>query len=405
MRSVTALRRPWLFLLALVALCLGAAWAVSLATPLPSRDEFNVVRWELQHLPNKWLYLTSRTFRGKLPAAEEHERLGRYLELSLRVDLLAADATQPRAADELRQLERDRAELASAAEAIIEGRITSVLEEAGLESSLSLFPQARWVFPPVDTEFAEPPTVLVISPRDRIELIDTQPLRVGLSATQIAVIEQAEERGGDRSVLVEPLSGVATYPSIVAPDWDYRRLVELVAHEWVHQYLFFKPLGSRFYASDELRTLNETVATVAGQEIAALVIREHPLPPAAEAALAALAPPAPSMDAGQALRSLRREVDALLAAGEIEEAEALMEARRRELEEQGIYFRRINQAFFAFANVYATGPASIDPIGGKVETLLARSASVGAFLRAAERLMSEDDLDRLLATSPGGTGR
>jgi hypothetical protein len=407
MRRSTAHRRPWLILFALIALCVGAAWSISLAVPLPSRDEFNVVRWELRHLPNKWLYLTGRLFRGGLSPAEENARLGRYLELSLRIDLLAANASQPDAAAELARLERERAGLKNDVEAIIEGRITSVLEKAGLESSLPLFPDARWVFPPVAAEFEEPPEELVISPRDRIALIHDRPLRSGLSLTQINAIEQSAEREGNRSALVEPLGGVATYPSIVAPDWDYQSLVELAAHEWVHQYLFFKPLGSRFYLNVELRTLNETVATIAGQQIAALVVREYPLPPAVAEALTAMKPPAAQVDAGQALRALRLAVDGLLARGQIGAAEALMEQRRQELAQQGVYFRRINQAFFAFANVYATNPASTDPIGQKITTLRERTETVGAFLRAASRLTSEADLDRLLAaaTSPSGKGR
>jgi hypothetical protein len=407
MRRSTAHRRPWLILFALIVLCVGAAWSISLAVPLPSRDEFNVVRWELRHLPNKWLYLTGRLFRGGLSPAEENERLGRYLELSLRTDLLAAKASQPDASAELARLERERAGLKNDVEAIIEGRITSVLEKAGLESSLPLFPDARRVFPPVDAEFEEPPQELVISPRDRIALIDERPLRSGLSLTQIGAIEQSAERQGNRSALVEPLAGVATYPSIDAPDWDYQSLVEVTAHEWVHQYLFFKPLGQRYNSSLELQTINETVATIAGQQLAAEVVADFPLPADTTKALAALQPPAPQVDVGAALRTLRSEVDSLLAQGRVDAAEALMEQRRQELTSQGVYVRKINQAFFAFENIYATRPGSTDPVGGKLQTLLAREQSIGAFLRAASRLTSGADLDRLLAaaTSPSGRGR
>jgi hypothetical protein len=112
-------------------------------------------------------------------------------------------------------------------EAILEGRITEVLHETGLESSLPLFPKARWVFPPVDIEFDEPPNELIISPRERIELIHQRPLRADLSVEEIVAIEANEERGSSRSALVEPLAGVATYPSLIEPDWSYQRLVEI----------------------------------------------------------------------------------------------------------------------------------------------------------------------------------
>ena len=74
-----------------------------------------------------------------------------------------------------------------------------------------------------------------------------------------------------------------------------------------------------------------------------------------------------------------------------------MEQRRRELAQQGVVFRRINQAFFAFYGTYADDPASIDPIGEKVRTLRERSGSTGAFLRAAAQLTGDASLDRLLA--------
>ena len=74
-----------------------------------------------------------------------------------------------------------------------------------------------------------------------------------------------------------------------------------------------------------------------------------------------------------------------------------MEQRRLELAQDGIFFRRINQAFFASRTVYADTPASIDPLGPKVQELRDRSASVGEFLRTAAKLASADDLDALLA--------
>ncbi len=405
-RPTSARRWPPLLAAGLVVVCLLVSWVTSLAVHLPSADDFNIVRWELLHVPSKWLYLGGRMFHGRLSHAEEDARLGRFLELSTRIDQLSADPAQPGAAEQIDQLQSERSGLANDVAAIIEGRVTSVLEDEGLTSSLPLFPDARWVFPPVDTELTTPPFELAISPRDRIALVDERPLSPTLSLSQVDAIERREERAGARSALVEPLAGVATYPSMVASVGDYRTLVEFAAHEWAHQYLYFKPLGSRIFASIELRTLNETVATISGQEIAAEVVAKYPLPADTQAELAALQPPAPRVDVNAALRALRKDVDALLAQGNVTDAEALMEQRRQELASQGVYFRRINQAFFAFQNIYATSAGSTDPIGPKMATLLAREKSLGPFLRATAHLTSAADLDRLLAaTSKDGTGR
>lgn len=384
-----------MLLIVIVGACVAASWAASLFIRLPRRDEFNVLRWELRHLPNKWLYLAGRRFDGRLSRQEQDQWLADYLRLTARI---RAVANGPSPGDEAHQqeladLRAERQRLANEVEAVLEGRLTAVIDAAGLDSSLPLFPKARWVFPPVDVELEAPPMELAVSRRDRIELVGQRALQPGLSPDAIAQREQAVERAGDFSALVVPLEGAATYPSIVAPDDNYQALVTAVAHEWVHQYLFFKPLGVRILASQELRTLNETVADLAGRDLAALVVARYPLPVGAAPAPAR----APAVDVAAVLRQLRLDVGGLLGRGEIDQAEQLMEQRRQELAAQGVMFRRINQAFFAFYSAYGDTAASIDPIGQKVQTLHQRQGDVGAFLRAASQLASAADLDRLLA--------
>lgn len=399
MRRTLARYQAWPLLALTSIVCLAGAWAISLALPPPGRDEFNFVRWELRHLPGKWLYLTGRFFAGGLSPEEEDRRLGRFLVLSARIRRLehSSSGGGPAQLEELSRLLRERDALENDAEAIIEGRLTAVLEGADLESSLPLFPGARWVFPPVDVEFDRPPNVLAVSLRDRIELVEQRPLRAGLSLGEVIEAEEAVEREGTRSALVDDVAGVATYPSLVQPRGEYEGLLETVAHEWVHQYLFFRPLGRRYLSNLELQTLNETVAALAGEELATLAVRRFPLPQEIASQLSALLPGEPPVDVDVVLRQLRLDAEALLAGGEIEAAEALMERRRQELAGQGVVFRRINQAFFASRSLYAGDPASLDPIGGKVEALRRRTGSVAAFLRAAARLASEAELDRLLA--------
>jgi len=389
-------------LAALVFLTFGAAFVASYLAPLAiSENEFNVVEWEVRNLPGKWLYLGGRLIHGRLSTQEEDARIASFLDLTARIERLRrSELITGVSAQELADLERQRRALENDVEAILEGRITEVLHETGLESSLPLFPKARWVFPPVDIEFDEPPNELVISPRERIELIDQRPLRADLSVEEIVAIEANEERGSSRSALVEPLAGAATYPSLIEPDWDYQRLVEIAAHEWVHHYLFFHPLGRNFHSSLELRTLNETVASVAGHELSLIVMLLNPLHPPYDQPI--VTSQQTGVDAGAVLRQLRTDVDALLAFGQIDAAEALMERRRRELAGQGVSYRRINQAFFAFRNVYATEAGSTDPIGLKIAALRVRSGTVGAFLRQAASIASEADLDRAVSGDDRG---
>ena len=388
-------------LLALVAVSL--AWLISCAVPLPARHEFNVIDWELRHLPEKWLYLGGTLIEGGLSPAEEDELLGSFLVGSAHIRRLSSSIDdRGDAAAQIERLQDERDGLENEVEAIIEGRLTSVLEAAGLESSLPFFPGARWLFPPVDFEIGQPPRVLNVSLRERIELVEQRSLRPGLEIARVVELEDEVEADNVRSASAIPVAGLAAYPSVVAPTSDYQQFVEAVAHEWVHHYLAFKPLGLHYLSNVELRTLNETVATLAGRELAFLVVQRYPLPPALVEELAAFAPPEPTIDVDAALRALRQDVDAMLAEGRIDEAEELMEERRLELASEGVVFRRINQAFFAFRNLYAGDPGSIDPLGGKVQALREQSDSIGQFLRAAGSLSDEAELDRRLADSSRG---
>ena len=92
---------------------------------------------------------------------------------------------------------------------------------------------------------------------------------------------------------------------------------------------------------------------------------------------------APAVDVDAFMRGLRRDAEALLTAGQIEVAEALMEERRLELADQGVVFRRINQAFFAARGIYATSPGSVDPTGQQLRPRLEHAGGVGAFLRSS----------------------
>lgn len=399
---------PWLALVLILALALGAAAGITLAVDLPSAEsDFNLAGWEVRHIGGKWLYHLARFFQGGLSEEEKDAKLQRFLALNAEIAelerlldqaLLSGDMDHTHSIEStLRERRAERDRLENHVEAVLEERVSEVLSELGLESSLPLFLRATWLFPPVDTEFDAPPQVLVLSPRDRILLESRRPLRSDLPLDAILRLESEEEAGG-LSALVVSVSGSATYPSVVQPNGDYLQTLELVAHEWLHQYLFFKPLGRRYFESDELTTLNETVASMAGGEIASLVAERYPLD--TEASNKERSEPADGIDLDRELRALRIEVESLLSEGKIEQAERLMEERRRSLERHGFRIRKINQAFFAFYGLYADTPLSISPIGPNLEELRRRSASLGEFIRAAADLTSEEDLDRLLAQEP-----
>lgn len=357
---------------------------------------YNLLGWEIRHLPGKWLYKLSHPFNGR-DQAQEEETLRRYFALTQEIEELErdSDANAPR----LQEARDGRADLENEVEDILEGRITALLEDQGLVINPPLFSELDLVFPPVDFEFDSPPRVLVISPRDRIDLDRSYLLTPGLDLDTIIGIEidsegaKLDDGSGVSSVVLQT-GGVATYPSVVNELASYHSLIRTVIHEWVHQYLAFFPLGRSYFSSNELRTLNETAANLASRELARLFVERYgsPAPPPSTTA-------APSSDFNffSEMQDLRLQVEALLAEDHVEQAEALMERKRQEFEDQGVYIRRINQAYFAFRGFYADSSASIDPIGPKMRQLLETAGSPGEFVRLASGLTSEADLDRLLA--------
>ena len=101
------------------------------------------------------------------------------------------------------------------------------------------------------------------------------------------------------------------------------------------------------------------------------------------------------------MRALRLQVDGLLAAGQVSEAEQAMEAKRVYLGEHCIYIRKLNQAYFAFHGSYADSAAASDPIGPKIQQLFKLTGDVGSFLRIMRDVTSVKDLDAALSALGG----
>lgn len=372
---------------------------------------FSLWRWEVRHFPEKWLYKVGGFLHGH-DGGSDDDVLRQYFSLTSEMSQIEGDDPN---SPQLAVDERERAAMENTVEDIIEGRVTSILHEQGLTMGPPPFTDLDLVFPPVDFEFDQPPRVLVTSPRDKIQLTHDYLLTPGISPDQITTIEGDAEKEPNTSALVVDTGGVSTYPSVEGNLDSYEHLVEIVSHEWTHSYLAFYPLGSRYYQNSELRTLNETVATVSGEELAKLYFAKYgdvtqpqatpsPSPQATPSPepTASPAPTQPAFDFTTAMRDLRRQVEALLAEGKVDDAETLMDEKRDEFAAKGYRIRKLNQAYFAFYGFYATGSGSIDPIGPKVQQLFADTASPGEFLRQARALTSQADLDRLLASLGSG---
>jgi hypothetical protein len=403
MKRLSAQFIPASAVAAIVLIMTVASWQVLNILGLPlSKDEYNLGVWETRHFPDKWLYLAGHLGDDSTGEADNAD-VTRYLQLQREVDGLQADLSQESATNatpeeqratsqRLQQTRDERDAIENRVQAILEGRISSIASGLGIETTLPLFSRVHWLFPPVDFEFEDPPYVLIISPRDRIVEDRATLLRSDLTLEDAQRLENGAEAKSDNvSALVVPTGGIGAYPAIIEPTDDYLVALQVASHEWMHGYLYFHPLGARYFENDALRTINETVADIVGTEMGSLAEAAYPL------ASPTTQPAQDGVDVDQALRQLRLDVDGLLAQGKVTDAESLMEETRQFLAENGHYFRRINQAFFAFYGLYGTTGASSSPIGPKLQELRRNSASLGDFIRAVTGIKNEGDLDRLLA--------
>ena len=317
-----------------------------------------------------------------------------YIDLMSKLDRTEAqlrDAlADPNGRDEARiaalrsQLAEENARsawLAPLAEQVLQAQVSAVMVEQGLAWGGQPMPPVLYRTTPV-------PMALIVSPRDEIRQIANISLKPDLSVDQQVQLEDEVAKNLNVSTLVVPIGGVGIYPTMVMRTSNLPWLVDTIAHEWTHNYLDWHPLGMLYDATPALRTMNETTANIVGKEIGHLVLEryypEHvpppPPPPSSQPQQPSQPPP---FDFRAEMHKTRVQVDALLAEGKVEEAEAYMEQRRRFFWEHGYHIRKLNQAYFAFYGAYADvpgGAAGEDPVGAAVRQLRAQSPSLAAFL-------------------------
>ena len=363
---------------------------------------FDLIAWELGALSHE---LNESLFASEV-TADEVSVVTDYFSLVERVGALEQKIGAVRADIEVGNLASLEAQLGmllaeqdaleSRAERIIEKQISQTLALLGIFNPLdnSMAPEIN--FPPVNFRLENPPHLLVVSPRDRIESIRQITLLVDISAEEMEGIETAVDEL-DVSSLVVGLGGVATYPAFVANDAGLRFAINAAIEEWLHHYLFFKPLGFQYalhligVSQDyEIATINEALVGIASDEIGSILYRNYYSQYEGESSQTGATEP--EFDFNREMREIREAVDGYLARGEIEGAEQFMEQKRLFLASRGYSIRKLNQAYFAFYGTYAASPTSVSPIGVELRTLRGQGPSLKSFLETAAAITSRDDL-------------
>ena len=357
---------------------------------------FNLLAWEVGNVFDKWYHelIVLLPWNSPLPReeriklSEEFFRIGEE-ERRLENELLTVGESSPEAARIRQRLEEIHDRLGSIrpiVEQTVEREISDVLVGEGFSSRIGA------ILPPVDTVLSHSPALLVTSPRDRIFRLENTLLRHGIRPDDREVLEQLTLEERDLSAIVVNTGGIGTFPSVVSSGSSLHHALTTVAHEWLHNWFFFHPLGQHFWDSADMTTLNETAATLGGWEIgdrayeAMTGIRYDRKPPS---------PPAErdpnAFDFNTHMRETRQQTEELLSQGRIAEAESYMEERRQELLERGYRIRKINQAYFAFYGSYATSAASVSPIEGQLRGLRQRSETLGEFLNTVAQFSTYEE--------------
>ena len=387
---------------------------------LPYR--YSITGWEVRNLADKWLHKLGMLLPGREKSDEEkRDELSRYFDLQREL-LAARDALNRAMSDpsaggvasleeEVELIAGERSVLRDGVEETIESALSTAIREAGLSR------WERFVFPPVDIRLAGPPIVLLTSPRDRIDRQHEVLMEPDISLVVRELLEDRLMAEHDVAAISFQVGGLAAYPASVLDIIPLDDTFRASAHEWMHHYMAFRPLGQRMFTSAEMVTLNETLADIVGREIGdrarEMLLEGEALPlspclsPGGDCAAPLPAPESGRHDRDEhfgfteEMRETRLRVDELLAGGKVDEAEAYMEERRLLFVEKGYPIRRLNQAYFAFHGTYAENAASSSPIAGQLHrfrelspdllTFVLRMADISSYPQFLERL---EDLER-----------
>ena len=373
------------------------SWSVEAAL-LKLQSGATGLPYYLNHASHKqavigYLFITERILQGE-------DQLNRIYADPAITDKETA-STHLRA--ELDALYQRQKQLAPLAEATLQEQVSTLLAELDLTSG-------GQPIPPVLYHSSAVPMGLIVSPREHIEQLTNISVQPNLSVDQQTSLENQVDSALDVSSLVVPIGGVGVYPTMVMRATNLPWLLDTIAHEWAHNFLTLRPLGFLYDDTPELRTMNETTASIVGGEVGKLVMqRFYPelvdgsSPPlqlaSGKPASSNLEGEPPPFDFRAEMHETRVTTDNLLAEGKVEEAEAYMESRRELFWQNGYAIRKLNQAYFAFYGAYADvpgGPAGEDPVGPAVRTLRAQSDSLADFVNRISWMTSFEQLQEAI---------
>src|SRR5215211_8249998 len=166
------------------------------------------------------------------------------------------------------QLIAMQSQLAPFSEATLQSQIGEALADLGLTTG-------GQTIPPTLYHISSTPLALIVSPRQRIEQLTNISVQPTLTLNEQIDLEDKVAKSLAVATLVVPIGGVGVYPTMVTETTDLNWTLNTIAHEWTHNYLNVRPLGLNYSTTPELRTMNETTASISGGEVGRYVIEKY----------------------------------------------------------------------------------------------------------------------------------
>jgi len=210
---------------------------------LTRRIEFDFGTWTLEAIFAK-LLSWGLGIEHFLKPQSQSELVLNYLSQVQRVNTLNAEIinmyTDPAISNaelesqslrETLNTEQDRLNsMAPLAEAILQAQLMTVINESGLGFLGQTFPPSLY-------QVSDVPQSLIVSPRTEIRQVMDVSLSPSISIEDKEQLENAIFSDLDHSALVVPVGGIGTYPTMIMQTDNLVWLTEVIAHEWVHNFL------------------------------------------------------------------------------------------------------------------------------------------------------------------------
>ena len=362
---------------------------------------FSLSNWEVRELSIEAAdTLVFWSQEDKLTVKEKSEYVLSYLTAAhLEYRLSRQELQRGLSVDEKEALMLLREEIKTKelrAQNILAEQLQEILKDEGI---INPWNKTGIQFPPPSFRVTKPPRMLVVAHRGKLQEKTRIFIKPDISEQDIHKLEEDVDKMGYSSLVVG-LGGVGTYPSIVIAG-SPKRTIEVIAHEWIHNYMIFTPLG-RTSKTTEQRILEETTASVVDVEIADKLWDRFYEPylekegnDESKQIKITQQNTQDRINFSEEMRKIRLRVEELLSVGQVRQAERYMEFKRDWLEENGHYVRKLNQAYLTFYSFYATGTYkdANDGLGAKILRLRELTPSLKVFLETMSNITNVEQLE------------